>query len=79
MLKATAIFFPPGVPTERVTAVRRAFDEAVRDPEFLEEARKRQLPVEPQTGQELNRVAARVIGASPNVVMLAKKLLGTDQ
>jgi len=73
-----AIFFPPGVPIERVTAVRRAFDETMRDPEFLEEARKRQLPVEPQTGEELNRVAARVIGAPPDAVALAKKLLGTD-
>ena len=59
-------------------AVRRAFDETMRDPEFLEEARKRQLPVEPQTGEELNRVAARVIGAPPDTVALAKKLLRTD-
>jgi tripartite-type tricarboxylate transporter receptor subunit TctC len=73
-----AVFFPPGVPAERVTALRRAFDETMKDPDFLADARKRQLPVEPQTGEELNKVAAKVIGASPEAVALAKKLLGIN-
>jgi hypothetical protein len=51
----------------------------MRDLEFLEEARKRQSPVEPQAGEELNRIAARVIGAPTDAVALAKQLLGTEQ
>src|SRR4029079_14225193 len=32
---------PPGVPDDRKAALRKAFDETMRDPEFLEEARLR--------------------------------------
>src|SRR5262249_40142136 len=33
----------PNVPMERVTALRRAFDETMRDPAFLEDAKKANL------------------------------------
>jgi tripartite-type tricarboxylate transporter receptor subunit TctC len=72
-----SVFFPPGVPAERVTALRRAFDEAMKDPEFLADAHKRQLPIEPQSGETLNRIAREVVSASRETVALAKKLLST--
>jgi tripartite-type tricarboxylate transporter receptor subunit TctC len=38
---------PPGVPTERVIALRKAFDETLRDPEFLAEAERLNLEITP--------------------------------
>jgi tripartite-type tricarboxylate transporter receptor subunit TctC len=46
-------FMPPNVPPERVAAVRRAFDAAVKDPAYLAEAEKLKIDVEPLTGEEV--------------------------
>lgn len=43
----------PGVPPERVEALRKAFDETFQDPEFKAEAEKAQLEVDPVTGAEV--------------------------
>jgi tripartite-type tricarboxylate transporter receptor subunit TctC len=42
---------PPGVPAERVTALRDAFLATLRDPDLLAEARKAQLEITPVSGQ----------------------------
>src|SRR5262245_50427191 len=38
---------PPGVPADRLAALRTAFDKAIADPAFLEDARKQNLNVVP--------------------------------
>src|SRR5215475_1081903 len=43
-------FLPPGVPAERVAALRKAFDETMKDPAYLEEAKKLSIDVDPLTG-----------------------------
>jgi hypothetical protein len=43
---------PPGVPPDRLQALRRAFDATMKDPDFLAEAAKGQLPINPMTGEE---------------------------
>jgi tripartite-type tricarboxylate transporter receptor subunit TctC len=53
----------PGVPKERVAALRRAFDLAVVDPEFLADAKKQQLDLNPQSGAELEKVVNYLIDA----------------
>ena len=53
---------PPGVPAERVAALREAFMATLKDPEFVAEAQKLNLAIDPSTGAELeaqyNKVAA---------------------
>src|SRR5205085_5058997 len=44
---------PPGVPAERVAALRQAFDETMRDTEFLEEAEKLHLEITPVSGERI--------------------------
>jgi tripartite-type tricarboxylate transporter receptor subunit TctC len=56
----TAFFTTPGVPADRVTALRRAFDETMKDPEFLAEAQKTKLTVGPMPGEELQKLVAEV-------------------
>ena len=46
-------FMPPNVPAERVDAIRRAFDAAMKDKEFLAEADKLKIEVDPLTGEQV--------------------------
>jgi tripartite-type tricarboxylate transporter receptor subunit TctC len=61
----TAFFTTPGVPPERLAALRRAFDETMRDPEFLAEAERVRLGVTPMRGEEVQKLVAQVSGLSP--------------
>jgi tripartite-type tricarboxylate transporter receptor subunit TctC len=47
-------FLPPGVPEARVTAIRRAFDATMKDPEFLAEADKLKIDIDPMTGEQMS-------------------------
>jgi tripartite-type tricarboxylate transporter receptor subunit TctC len=73
-----AVFLPPDTPADRVDAMRRAFDATMKDPEFLAEAQKRKVPIVPQSGETLDRLAADVVSASAPAVKLARELMGTD-
>jgi len=64
---------PPGVPPERVAALCKAFAGMMRDPDFLHDARQRQLPVELIPGEDVERVVASLIGTPPDVVALLKR------
>jgi tripartite-type tricarboxylate transporter receptor subunit TctC len=46
-------FMPPNVPAERVNAIRRAFDAAMKDKEFLDEADKLKIEVDPLSGEQV--------------------------
>jgi len=49
---------PPGVPVQRVAALRKAFDETLRDPEFLAEAARLNLEVTPVPGERIQALIA---------------------
>jgi len=65
----------PGVPADRVNALRRAFDATMKDPTFLAEAKKRRLLIEPMTGEKLQAIVNKTVAAPPAVVARAKKVL----
>jgi tripartite-type tricarboxylate transporter receptor subunit TctC len=73
-----AIFAPPGTPPDRVDALRRAFDETMKDPEFLAEAERLQLPIEPRTGEYLMQVTKTVLATSPDAIAYARELLSVQ-
>jgi tripartite-type tricarboxylate transporter receptor subunit TctC len=56
------IFTTPGVPADRVAALRKAFDAMVRDPAFLAEARRAKFDIEPNSGEELQKLVAGIVG-----------------
>jgi len=66
---------PPGVPADRVKALRAAFNKAMTDPEFIAEAKKRLLDLAPSTGEELESLAKEVMAQPPAVIERMKKLL----
>ena len=58
----------PGVPPERVAALRRAFDLTLKDPEFLAEAKAQNAEIRPMTGAELEAVVRSLIDAPKSVL-----------
>jgi tripartite-type tricarboxylate transporter receptor subunit TctC len=65
----------PGVPKERIQALRRAFDETMKDPDFLAESQKQNLEIEPLTGAEIDRLLATAYGAPKEIVARAASLV----
>jgi tripartite-type tricarboxylate transporter receptor subunit TctC len=51
---------PPGTPVERVAALRRAFDETLRDREYLAEAERLNLEITPVSGGRIQSLIADV-------------------
>ena len=48
---------PPNTPKERVQILRRAFIQAVKDPDLLNDANKANLEIAPASGEEIDRVS----------------------
>ena len=67
---------PPGVPRNILDAERRAYDAAVRDPEFLTEAKKLQLPISPATGEVVEAKITQALAQPPETVAFLKAAAG---
>lgn len=63
---------PPGLPPERLGALRAAFDATMKDPEFLAFADKAKLEVDPVTGGQIEAAVREVYQTPPEVVARAK-------
>lgn len=67
---------PPGIPKERVEALRHAFSETMKDPEFLADAGSAKLSVKPVDGHTLQQLVAETSASSADVKAgLAKTIL----
>lgn len=62
---------PPGIPADRLDALRRALDAVALDPEFLRDAEQLQLEVNPVSGEDVDALLARIYGASDAAIELA--------
>jgi tripartite-type tricarboxylate transporter receptor subunit TctC len=58
----------PGVPKERVEALRKAFDATLQDAEFKTEADKQKMEINPMTGAELQQLIADLIDAPKDLL-----------
>lgn len=66
---------PPGVPSERVVALRKAFAATMADPDFLAEAETMGLGVNaPRTGEQMQEVMDRVYRSPPRVIDRLRQL-----
>jgi tripartite-type tricarboxylate transporter receptor subunit TctC len=67
MSKAVSVGRPiattPGVPAERVAALRKAFDETLKDPEFIQEAKTQRAEIQAMTGVQLAQIIRDIIEA----------------
>ena len=55
------IFTTPGTPPERIEALRKAFDAMLRDPEFVEDAKKGNFDIDPVSGETMQKLIAEMV------------------
>lgn len=65
----------PGVPPERLAALRTAFQKMIKDPEFLAAMQKREVPIFGATGEEMDQITRDVMRTPKNVLDITKALM----
>jgi tripartite-type tricarboxylate transporter receptor subunit TctC len=63
---------PPGLPADRAAILKKAFEDTVRDPDFLAEADKLKLEPELVTGADVEAILARLYATPPAIIARAK-------
>ena len=69
------VFAPPGIPAERLKALREAFDKTVKDPAFLEAAKREGLDIDPVSGEKLQQIVQDILAAPQSVKDRLAKLI----
>jgi tripartite-type tricarboxylate transporter receptor subunit TctC len=69
---------PPGIPKDRLDALRKAFDETMKDPAFLAAAKTARLPINPTTGAEVSALFGSFYQEPKAVLDRAKDLIGVQ-
>lgn len=67
-LMARPFAAPPGLPADRIAALRKAFDDTMNDPVFLEMAKTQQLEIEPVGGLRIQDNLKRVATLPPALI-----------
>ena len=65
-------FAPPGVPAERVAALRAAFARTLKDAQFLAEAEKMGVEVQHVGGERIQQLVERIYASPADVIARAK-------
>ncbi len=65
------VIAPPGVPDARIALLRKAFNETMKDKEFLAEATKQKLTVDPQSGESVAKIVARSYAKPKDIIKAA--------
>lgn len=65
----------PNIPTDRVKALIAAYAATMKDPEFVAEAKKLNIEIDPVIGAEMQALVKRALSTPPAVVERMKKLL----
>ena len=66
---------PPGLPADRAQALRRAFDETMTDPDFLAEAKERQLEVNPMNGAAIDKLVSELYETASDITGVTKAVI----
>jgi tripartite-type tricarboxylate transporter receptor subunit TctC len=64
---------PPGIPADRLAALRKAFLDTMKDPDFVKLAAERKLEIEPSTGEGVKKVVADLISTPKDTIAKIKK------
>ena len=73
-IMAWPLVAPPDVPADRVATLRKAFDATMKDADFLADAKKLNIDVEPVPGELMQTMVARVSNFDRSVVDRALEL-----
>src|SRR5262245_45210757 len=76
---ARPVIAPPGVPADRVEALRSAFAALAADQQFLADAAKAKLDVAPVPGPEVDKVIAMITSASEETAQRLQKAIASER
>lgn len=68
----------PGVPADRVAALRAAFEATIKDPAFVAAAEKRQVDIDWRGHEHTMSLVQKMVGASPDLIARVKKSIGQE-
>ncbi len=71
-----SLLAPPGLPADRVAALRTAFDAMVKDPDFLADIRKLNVELDPLPGAAVGELTERTLNVPAAVRERAKLAFG---
>lgn len=69
---------PPGIPADRIRALRDAFNATMKDPLFLAEAGKQDMPIDPWTGDQTERVIRQFTSYPPAIYDRVRSILKAE-
>ncbi len=70
-----AFILPSSTPDEIVSKYRKAFDETVKDPEFLADVASIKLVIDPQSGEQIDSITREIFKTDPAAVERARELI----
>ena len=70
---------PPDVPADRIAALRSALEATARDPAFLEEAHKLNMPISVASSREIETLLRDVYATPQPIVDRAAKIINDPQ
>jgi tripartite-type tricarboxylate transporter receptor subunit TctC len=76
---ARPVIAPPGIPADRLAALRSSFIALARDKEFLADAQAAKLDVAPVAGETVDKVVALILSASPQAAERLGKEIGSPE
>jgi tripartite-type tricarboxylate transporter receptor subunit TctC len=66
------ILTAPGVPADRVKALRQAFDDTMRDPQFIAVSKQSNIDINPMGGAELQDIVGQIVSPSAKILAMVK-------
>jgi tripartite-type tricarboxylate transporter receptor subunit TctC len=66
---------PPGIPRDRAAALTAAFNATMKDPEYLADAKKSRIDVNPVTGVEIDKLLAELYATPKDVITKASQAI----
>jgi tripartite-type tricarboxylate transporter receptor subunit TctC len=73
-----AFVAPPDVPAPIIAALRRAFDETIKDPEYIAAATKADIEISPMTGDQMAELAQRMLSVPQRIIERYKAAVGAN-
>ncbi len=70
------LYVAPGVPAERVRALRESFDRMVKDPVFLSAAAREGFEINAVSGEEMQKIVAQIVATPKSIADRLSQIIG---
>jgi tripartite-type tricarboxylate transporter receptor subunit TctC len=66
---------PPGIPSDRAAALAAAFDATMKDPDYLADAKKSRIDVNPVSGADIQKLLAELYATPKDIIKKASQAI----